>query len=97
VGSKDLGIEYIGEWVYGNRPTGILYAVQVRTLSQKNVQTNMIEFGPGDVQWLSTDLGLMRHDPTLAQYDGSGWSTVSAQGAAPQYVDDLAEGLDGNL
>ncbi len=98
-----------------------------------DVSIYAIEFGPGDLQWLSTDLGLMRHDPItdewttftgadhpllddiwsllaasdgtvwvggesgLAQYDGSGWSTVSAQGAAPQYVDDLAEGLDGSL
>jgi len=98
-----------------------------------DVSIYAIEFGPGDVQWLSTDLGLMRHDPAtdewttftgadhpllddiwsllaasdgtvwvggesgLAQFDGSSWSTVSAQGAAPQYVDDLAEGLDGSL
>jgi hypothetical protein len=40
VGLKDLGIDYICEWVYGDRPTGILYAVQVKTLSQENVQTS---------------------------------------------------------
>ncbi len=44
VGSKDLGIDYICEWVYGDRPTGILYAVQVKTLSQQNVKTN--DLGP---------------------------------------------------
>lgn len=38
VGSKDLGIDYICEWVYGDQPTGVLYAVQVRTLSQQNVE-----------------------------------------------------------
>jgi hypothetical protein len=37
VGSKDIGIDYICEWVYGDRPSGILYAVQVRTFSQQNV------------------------------------------------------------
>ncbi len=98
-----------------------------------DVSIYAIEFGPGDVQWLSTDVGLMRHDPAtdewttftgadhpllddiwsllaasdgtvwvggeagLAQYDGNGWITVLAQGAAPQYVDDLAEGIDGSL
>lgn len=30
VGSKDLGIDYICEWVYGDKPTGILYAVNGR-------------------------------------------------------------------
>lgn len=31
VGQKDLGIDYFCEWVYGDRPTGILYAAQVKT------------------------------------------------------------------
>ncbi len=98
-----------------------------------DVSIYAIEFGPGDVQWLSTDLGLMRHDPAadewttftgadhpllddiwsllaasdgtvwvggeagLVQYDGSAWSTPAASGDTPQYVDDLAEGLDGSL
>jgi hypothetical protein len=30
-GPKDLGLDYICEWVYGDEPTGILYAVQVKT------------------------------------------------------------------
>jgi hypothetical protein len=38
VGPKDVGIDYICEWVYGDRPTGILYAVQVKTLSVRNVR-----------------------------------------------------------
>jgi hypothetical protein len=38
VGSKDIGIDYICEWVYGDRPTGTLYAVQVRTLSDRSVK-----------------------------------------------------------
>lgn len=44
VGSKDLGIDYICEWVYGDRPTGILYAVQVKTRSQQNVKLE--DLGP---------------------------------------------------
>jgi hypothetical protein len=31
VGSKDIGIDYICEWVYGDKPTGILFAVQIKT------------------------------------------------------------------
>jgi len=38
VGPKDIGIDYICEWVYGDRPTGILYAVQVKTLSADYVK-----------------------------------------------------------
>jgi len=34
-GSKDIGIDYICEWVYGDKPAGILYAVQVKTFSEK--------------------------------------------------------------
>jgi hypothetical protein len=92
-----------------------------------------IEFGPGDVQWIATDGGLMRYDPAvdewatftgadhallgdiwcflaasdgtvwvggedgLVQYDGAGWRTPEASGDAPQFVDDLVEGLDGSL
>jgi hypothetical protein len=37
VGLKDVGIDYICEWVYGDKPTGLLYAVQVKTLSKQNV------------------------------------------------------------
>ena len=38
VGSKDIGIDYICEWVYGDRPSGILYAAQVKTFSRQNVR-----------------------------------------------------------
>jgi ligand-binding sensor domain-containing protein len=92
-----------------------------------------IEFGPGDVQWIATDGGLMRYDPAvdewttftgadhpiiddiwcflatsdgsvwvggengLVQYDGASWLTPEARGNAPQFVDDLVQGLDGSL
>jgi len=92
-----------------------------------------IEFGPGDVQWIATDAGLMRYDPAvdewttftgadhpiiddiwcflatsdgsvwvggengLVQYDGASWLTPEAGGNAPQFVDDLVQGLDGSL
>jgi len=31
VGPKDIGIDYICEWVHGDAPTGVLFAVQVKT------------------------------------------------------------------
>ncbi len=36
VGSKDLGIDYLCEWVHGDRPTGFLFAVQVKTIAREN-------------------------------------------------------------
>jgi len=43
VGLKDVGIDYICEWVYGDRPTGILYAVQVKTLSAQRVRPEPLD------------------------------------------------------
>ena len=36
VGSKDIGIDYICEWVYGDKPTGILFIVQIKTFASAN-------------------------------------------------------------
>ena len=33
-----------------------------------NVSVQAIEIGPGDVQWLRTDVGLMRHDPATDRW-----------------------------
>ena len=33
VGSRDVGIDFICEWVFGDKPTGVLFAVQVKTFS----------------------------------------------------------------
>ena len=38
VGSKDLGVDYICEWVHGDNPTGILFAVQVKTSLEEKVK-----------------------------------------------------------
>ncbi len=98
-----------------------------------DVSIDGIEFGPGDVQWIATDAGLMRHDTAtgewttftgadhpllddiwcflatsdgtvwvggeqgLVQYDGVSWSSPAASGSTPQFVDGLAEGLNGTL
>ncbi len=42
VGPKDVGIDYFCEWVHGDKPTGVLYAVQVKTFSEK--KTNKPKF-----------------------------------------------------
>jgi len=35
VGPKDIGIDYVCEWVYGDEPSGILFAVQVKTFPKE--------------------------------------------------------------
>lgn len=47
VGPKDIGIDYICEWVYGDRPTGILYAAQVKTLSAHYVKPQFLGLKKG--------------------------------------------------
>jgi len=42
VGLKDIGIDYICQWIYGNKPTWILYAVQVKTFSSKTARPKYI-------------------------------------------------------
>jgi hypothetical protein len=37
-GPKDIGIDYICEWVHNEKPSGILFAVQVKTSAKKAVQ-----------------------------------------------------------
>ena len=42
-GPTDIGIDFICEWVYGDHPTGILYAVQIKTFSEKTAKPKLIE------------------------------------------------------
>lgn len=42
VGPKDVGIDYFCEWVHGDRPTGVLYAVQVKTFSEKTAKPKFV-------------------------------------------------------
>lgn len=42
VGAKDLGIDYICEWINGDKPTGVLYAVQVKTFSNETAKPEKI-------------------------------------------------------
>jgi hypothetical protein len=39
VGPKDLGIDYICQWVFDNRPTEILFAIQVKTFGKDTYET----------------------------------------------------------
>ncbi len=42
VGPKDLGIDYFCEWVHGDKPTGVLYAVQVKTYSKETANLKYV-------------------------------------------------------
>lgn len=42
-GPKDIGIDYICEWVFGDRPTGILYAVQIKTFLEETAKPGFVE------------------------------------------------------
>jgi hypothetical protein len=36
-GPKDLGMDYICEWTFGDKPTGVIFGVQIKTYSQNSV------------------------------------------------------------
>jgi hypothetical protein len=40
VGQKDIGIDYICEWVFGDKPTGVLFAVQIKTFAHSSAKIN---------------------------------------------------------
>ena len=42
-GAKDLGIDYICEWSHGDRPSGILFAVQVKAFRAESVKITLTE------------------------------------------------------
>src|SRR5438034_9967015 len=39
---NDLGIDFLCEWVYGDRPTGILFLAQVKTTSDDVVKSEFV-------------------------------------------------------
>jgi hypothetical protein len=47
VGPKDMGLDYICEWVYGDRPTGVLFAAQVKTFSEEIAKPRFVEVETG--------------------------------------------------
>lgn len=52
VGSKDLGLDYFCEWVHGDNPTGILFAVQIKTFEiGKKIKPKLIKT-LSDNNWL---------------------------------------------
>jgi ligand-binding sensor domain-containing protein len=74
----NLGIGDYGEVVYFDGQSWQTFTAP--ELSDTSIYG--IEFGPGDVQWIATDGGLMRHDPA-----GGDWSTFT--GADHPILDDI--------
>jgi len=75
VGSKDIGIDYFCEWVFGDKPTGILFAVQIKTFTEENVSIKFIEVNEN---WNGLEQFTIRHsllkinDETLQYWKGLG-------------------------
>ena len=44
-GLKDIGIDYICEWANGTNPTGLLFAVQVKTFSKETAEPVLVGKG----------------------------------------------------
>lgn len=47
VSPKDIGIDYICQWVYEDKPTPVLYAVQVKAFSAKTIKPESIGIETG--------------------------------------------------
>lgn len=43
VGQKDIGVDYICEWVFGNKPSGVLFSVQIKSFSHKTAEPHFHE------------------------------------------------------
>ncbi len=49
-GLKDVGLDYICEWAFGDKPSGVLFGVQVKTLIDKRIKPK--SFGISDLNGL---------------------------------------------
>lgn len=74
VGPKDIGLDYICEWVYGDKPTGVLYAVQVKTFSEQTAKPRFIEERQlnGLHKYAISNSKLVIEDKTLHYWTGLG-------------------------
>ncbi|MAG44505.1 hypothetical protein CL633_01315 [bacterium] len=71
-GSKDLGIDFICEWVYGDHPTGILFGVQVKTLTAKAEKIGIETRLNGLDKFKIKNSNLIIKDKTLNYWKGLG-------------------------
>lgn len=79
VGAKDIGIDYFCEWVYGNKPTGILFAVQVKSsqISNKNYVPQLVKcdercgLGQYKISYASL-LDIKKNENTIKYWKGLG-------------------------
>ena len=74
-GPEDLGFDYICEWVHDEKPSGVLFGVQVKTLSNKYVKPSFLRINEGlnklsefDIKDSKLDI----HDRTLNYWRGFG-------------------------
>lgn len=74
VGQKDIGIDYFCEWVFGDRPTGILFAVQIKTFYYKTAIPKLIENSSQNrlQEYTITNSNLKPNIETLHYWQGLG-------------------------
>lgn len=75
IGPKDIGIDYICEWVHGDRPTGVLFAAQIKTFSEKtvNIKFDKVEEGLNGLERYEIHNNLLKIDyRTLLYWQGLG-------------------------
>lgn len=78
VGAKDIGLDYICEWVHGDRPTGVLFAVQIKTRSEKSATLEFIEIDEqnnGLCKYKIHSSNLIIDNRTLHYWQGLGMPT----------------------
>src|SRR5688572_23857612 len=80
VGLKDLGVDYLCEWAYGDKPSGFLFVAQVKTFKvNKRNKPRPLGFTNPDHNALEAfsinDRNLKIEDPTLEYWKGLGLPT----------------------
>lgn len=50
-GSKDIGLDFLCEWIHGEKPTQLLFGVQVKTRSSEKIK-NIKSCGESKLNWL---------------------------------------------
>ncbi len=77
IGPKDLGIDFFCEWTFKDKPTGIFYAVQVKTFSKqyakpKRQKLNRREDNNGLLKFRVSNRHLIIDKKTLRYWKGLG-------------------------
>ena len=65
---NDLGIDFLCEWIYGDRPTGILFSAQVKATTSDKVKCEAVEISPFNGLLKYTLIGANKVDRRTINY-----------------------------